>query len=727
MHPSTTATAIPPSAPATPRTRNGPACILAWTLFLLPTLGVPSQLVLQDTLKSAVLGFGVLLAALLFFWPVRRHSTPLRWHGLVWLPLVLMAYALGSMVWSHTYLAGVEAIRWCVLALLLWLGLNTLNRHTLPTLLWGVHAGVVGASVWVALQFWWDLDLFPQAAFPASTFINRNFFAEYAVSALPLSVYQLVHLRRLRWLGPMAASVALVVVAILMTGTRSALVALCLLVAVLAVLGLRYRRQLPWRHWSRPQRTLVAAVLAMGVAGLGSVPSSTPRVLADNLGETALLRSALRLASLAQPTEYTEGSFSIRSGMWKATARMVLAHPWSGVGAGAWEVQIPLYQRTDTVLETDYYAHNETLQLLSEYGLLVGGLFLAFLVSYLLVSAGSTWRLHDSRPDVAPLRAVTLASLLALLLVSHVGFPWHLASTGALLVLCLAILGHTDTTLGRTDAWLARPMRWRPHYRRPVLALLLGSLALATYITAQAIQAERKIVGAVAKAIYMHSPEAQQAPLSPENRAHMLDDAREGIAINPHYRKLTALLGDTLAHIDDWHNAAWVWESVVASRPHIVAVWRNLAQAYSHEGEHAKAQQALAQVQRLQPGLPSTHVLELNLLDRAGHTEQALHKLEQYYDQGVFNFDMVQLGYAWGVQTRRWPLALRALELHHRSWPERAAEEQLALGMVYANPDPAVHDPARALAAFRAALAAAPTEQQTFYRSRIPEEYRAQM
>ena len=70
------------------------------------------------------------------------------------------------------------------------------------------------------------------------------------------------------------------------------------------------------------------------------------------------------------------------------------------VGAGAWEVRIPLYQRTDTTLETDYYVHNEFLQLLSEYGLVVGGLALAFLLAYLLQAAHSTWS-SESAPRAA--------------------------------------------------------------------------------------------------------------------------------------------------------------------------------------------------------------------------------------------------------------------------------------------------------------------------------------
>src|SRR5512140_1086856 len=222
----------------------GTAAILALIMFLAPALGVPHEQMLQDTLKSVVVSFGALGAALLFFWRAQQRDA-LRWHAVIVLPVLLMAYALGSMAWSHTYLAGVEAIRWFLFALLLWLGLNTLSRERLPLLAWGIHGGAVVASLWTVLQFCVNFSLFPQGPHPASTFVNRNFFAEFAVCAVPFAALLIARARQSAQAVLLAASAGLVIVALLMTGTRSALIALWMQLALLLpVMAWLYRRQL---------------------------------------------------------------------------------------------------------------------------------------------------------------------------------------------------------------------------------------------------------------------------------------------------------------------------------------------------------------------------------------------------------------------------------------------------------------------------------------------------
>ncbi len=703
--------------------RNAPALALGLLALVVPAVGVPNELVLQDTLKSAVAAGGVLAAALLFFWQQRGRTATVTWHALVGLPMLLMFYALASMVWSHTYLAAVEAVRWFVLGLLVWLGINTLTRENLPMLVWGIHGGAALASLWAALQFWLDLGLFPQAAGPASTFINRNFFAEYAVCALPFSVLALANLRQRAWIGWVAATLALDLVAIMMTGSRSALIAMLALAPVFAVILRVWRRQFAFANWSSAHKAGVALILVVGVSGLGSIATGDPKLLRENRGTTALQRSYLRAVSMTDAGEYTEGSFSVRSVMWKATARMVMANPWGGVGAGAWEVQIPLYQPSDSSIETDYNAHNEFLQLLSEYGLVAGGLFLAVLFAYLLLLAGRTWRLQGADLREAPLRAIALASLLALLLVSNAGFPWHLAGTGVLFALSLAILAGSDARLGAREAFLTMPIRWRPGFSRAMLTLLACCALLAAYVSRQAMEAERKIVRAIqlARAAAVSGPTG--ATQSVDRKTLLLQDIREGIAINPHYRKLTPIVAELLATGGDWANAVWIWESVAASRPHIANLWASIVIAHTRLNQNDRAFDALKQLQRLQPGRPRVHGLEVLLLSRTGHEAQAAQMLTDYYNRGQYDYDLLQTGYALGLRTRNWSLAIRALELRNKTWPEQAADGYFRLGNIYA--DPKLGNEAKALEAFREGLQAVPQDQKENFRNQVPEKYRA--
>jgi O-antigen ligase len=702
-----------------------PVAILAVMMFLVPAVGVPNELMLQDTLKSALVAFGVLTAALVFFWQQRQRTEPLLWHGMVWLPVALMLYALGSMVWSHTYLAGVEAIRWFILSLLMWLGLNTFTRRNLPLLLWGIHGGAVVASLWVALQFWFDLSWFPQAAAPSSTFINRNFFAEYAVSVLPFSVWLLANLRVSRWLGWVAASLALNVVALMMTGTRSALVAFVLLVPVMVLILIRYRLLFAFVTWSRAQQTLVALVLLIGIGGLGSVPSVSPTIVAQKIGTTALERSFVRTASMAEGKEYTEGSFSIRSQMWMATARMMLDKPWTGVGAGAWEVQIPLYQRHYTVLETDYYAHNEFLQLLSEYGVVVGGLCLAFLLAYLAHTAGSTFRLSKSSDFEAPMRAVELASFLTLLIVSNAGFPWHLAGCGALLALGLGALAASDARLIPEKAHRSNAHLMPARQAHAMVFMLLACLALAAYITGQSIKAERKIVHAIHLGNFLGQQLPTPARPEVERKAEMLSSLREGIAIHPHYRKFTAIAAEQLSASGDYANAVWVLETVVASRPHVPALWYGLAINYAQLGNHERANAALQQVQRLKPDAIDTLTLRVTLLSKSGKDEQAVALVNELLDTKKFDFEFLQTGYALGLKTHNDDLAVRSLELFNQTWPEHAADTYFRLGNVYANS--LTPDVSKAFIAFKQGLAAVPANEKGNYIQQLPERFRSQM
>jgi len=695
--------------------------ILALMMFLAPSLGVPNELMLQDTLKSTVVAFCALVTALFFFWNQRNRDTPLRWHAVVWLPLLLMAYALGSMAWSHTYLAGGEAIRWFIFSLIVWLGLNTLDRERLPTLAWGIHAGAFVASLWTALQFWTDMTFFPQGPNPASTFVNRNFFAEFLVCTLPFSVWLLVRARNSANVALLAFSLGFNLVAMFMTGTRSALIALAALVLVLPVILWRYRAHLAVRNWESGHRILAGGVLLATILGLGLISTGNPKMIDENRvegrGLNALERSFARAKSIAQTEEYTQRSFSVRWVMWKATGRIIERRPITGVGAGAWEVDIPLYQDDGTQLETDYYVHNEILQLLAEYGL-VGWIFLLALLAYLLRAAWRTWALQgDEARDEGLLRGIGLAGLLAFLIVSNAGFPWRMATTGALFALFLAMLAASDARLAQRGWTSALRLKWKPAFSQVAAVASLGCLALASFITQQAAACESLIVNATKIALSVSQSGDYNNPKWKPQREEMLRMIREGIAINPHYRKITPMVADEAAKWGDWENAVWIWESVLGSRPYVAAIMTNVARGYAQLGQPDKAMEYLNRAKKIQPNAPSVRSLEVILLSRNGNEAKALEIARKDIYADKYDYDMVNTGFVLAMRARDWDLAIRATELRSKGWPTTKAEGDAKIGNAWLGKG----DVNKAMEFFRSALAATPPEQRQTMLNGIPQ------
>jgi O-antigen ligase len=688
--------------------------LLAMAVFLAPALGVPHEEMLQDTLKSIVVSFAALSAALLFFWHQRRRREPLRWHALMWLPLLLMAYALGSMAWSHTYLGAVEAIRWFIFSLMLWLGLNTLSRERLPLLAWGIHGGAVVAALWAVLQFLVDFRLFPQGPNPASTFVNRNFFAEFVVCTLPFSAMLLLRARQTGQIAALAISTGLVIVAILMTGTRSALTAMWLqLVVILPMIVWLYRTRLAIGQWDTFRRALAICLLLLTVLGLGMIPTTNTRIKEEARGSTALERGLKRTAAITP----NDGSIDTRMIMWKATATMIQARPFSGVGAGAWESSIPLYQASGTQLETDFYVHNEFLQLLAEYGL-AGWAFLLSLFAYLIASAWRTVRDKTEQGQAeAPLRALVLCSLLALFMVSNMGFPWRMASTGAIFAVCLAALAASDARLGIRARWAAMPLRWSPAVSRAAALASVACLAVAAYITQQAALTEQKIVKATKIALSISSTGDVNNPRYTPYKTELLRLIKEGIAINPHYRKITPLVADELARWGDWRDAIWIWESVLSSRPYVVVLMSNIARGYASIGNPEQALAYLERAKKIQPDAPAVRSLEVILLSRTGKEEQALALARDALQHNVIDYDLLRATIVLAKRGGDYPLTIRALELLMESWPQTRSSAYMELGGLYSKE---LHDPGKALDAFRKAVELTPDAYRPALQRQIP-------
>jgi O-antigen ligase len=706
-------------------TSSRSAWLLAAMMVLAPALGSHSEELLQDTLKSIVVSFFALSVALVFFWEIRKGDHVVHVHGLLVFPVSLMLYALGSMAWSHTYLGGVEAIRWFVFSVILFVGLNSLTPNRMTALAWGVHIGAVIASLWTALQFWVEFSFFAQGPNPASTFVNRNFFGEFVVCTFPYSVLLLMRVRDKTSVYFLTFSLAFNCVALMMTGTRSALTGLVLLSASIPFILYRCRRQVVSSGWNRRHVAAVTVVFLATVTLLGSISSTNSRLIADGRGGTALSGAAARLLSLTDSREYSERSFSIRAVMWKATARMIVGNPLAGVGAGAWEVASPLYQNADTTLETDYYAHNEFLQLIAEYGV-VGWLVLVCLAAYLFWSVRVTLNnTSEQGQREAPIRALALASVGVLLLVSNAGFPWRMATTGALFAISLAALGASDIRLGLYHKFGVRMALWRHR----LVHLCFGTTVLcgfvAIYIAQQAIACESKIVRAVKIALTISLSGQPTDPRWQNLKADMLELVREGIAINPHYRKLTPIVADSLANWGDWKNATWIWESVLESRPNVVAVVTNLVRGHLQEGNLDRAAELLERLRKLQPDAAGLASLEVMLWSRSDRKKDAADRAKELIRAGTVEPDLLRTAYFIGMQIPDHELAILALEVRIKTWPDQAVDGYLKLGNIYVSAH--AKNEAKAMESYRLALASARAEYREQVLGAIPETYRAKL
>jgi O-antigen ligase len=692
------------------------AILLSLMIFFTPALGVPHEMMLQDTLKSIIAAFMSLGAALILFWRQRNRRDALRWHFVIWLPIMLCVYALGSMVWAHTYLAGVEAIRWFIFAVILWLVLNTFSRERLPMLVWGIHLGALAVALLGAAQFWLDVKFIPQGPNPAATFVNRNFAAEFVCMTLVFSAWLIMRERRTGVLAFLSATTAFHFLFLMMCGTRSALVASYLSFVFIAILGWKFRRLFAFPSWSSDQRIVVPAAMLAVILGLGFIPSgnATPELK----GVTPFERVIKRTAAI----QAADGTLGVRMVMWKASWTMIQARPFSGVGAGTWEADIPLYQAKGSQLETDYYVHNEIIQVVAEYGI-VGWLFLLGLIVYSLRSA---WLVFSAKTEnelqEGMIRAVALTSMLALMVVSNIGFPWRLATTGVMFAICLGLLAACDARLGVRNFLGAKRLAWAPAASQTAAVATVGCLALAAYISYKAAECEQKIVQAVKMALSISASGDPNSPRFDKTKREMLQTAREGIAINPHYRKITPMLGDELAKWGDWKNAVWVWESVLGSRPYVAAIATNIARGYLATNNMEKSMEFLQKAKVVQPDAVSVRSLEVILLSRSGKEAQALELARKAYADKAMDIDLMNSGYILGVRASDFDFAIKSLTYRNEAVPSQAVDGWLKIGGIYDN---YLKDEAKAVEAFRKAFDAGNKAQDVL--ARIPAAYHGRM
>jgi len=247
---------------------------------------------------------------------------------------------------------------------------------------------------------YWRWKLVEQGPRPFGPFINRNHFATWTVLAIPLIVgYLAAHAGAHDTRGAIPVPLRRRIVTFF-DGRALLLSASSCLLAVALVVTL-----------SRSGMMALAASAACGAALWMRRSSTSGRMLwwiaAAGVGAIALTLAALPVAAIIERLGRTNVSAADRLTIWKDTLPMIRDFWLTGTGAGTYETGMLVYQRASPGVRFNT-AHNHYLQSAAEGGLLLGGTIFVALAVY----ARDAWsRLWADRSGVFWIRAGALCGL----------------------------------------------------------------------------------------------------------------------------------------------------------------------------------------------------------------------------------------------------------------------------------------------------------------------------
>ena len=717
-HPETAATASSVEAPSNPAI----SALLVLGLFLTALIGAPLQFVRPDNIKSTAASIVVAAALALWAWRLDK-STVVRWTPLLLVPFGLAAFALASAAWSPLSPAVSEAARWFVMGTIMFLATNAMGRESFGAIARAAHWCALILSLLALSEFWFGFAWFPTDAPPGANFGNRNFFAEFVAIVLPFSIWRLLTRSTRNGAALMGLGLGLIVVALMSTGTRSALVSAGL--SVLAVAGLA------WFCSSRSEEARIRASIALTgllpavlmVAALSWLPTSNSTIMKEARGMTPAARATSRLLSIGSGDTYAAGtSFGIRLAAWKAGLSMIADHPILGVGAGGWNSTSALYSAETEDVETVWLAHNEPLQMIAEYGI-AGWAALLVLAGLLARTAVAIGRQLRNRVEVADAlqNSVAVLSIVAFGLVALAGLPLHASTTCYLLALAIGYL------LARRPAAVLTI---------PAVAMLrtgqvaaTGLLVLAVIVSVQGLRSDFLVqrAGGILTSL-ANDPSARGQPMV-ETRKNAVAELRTAYDIFENHELQTQELATLLAKLGDPASVIWLADIGIKTRPHVPVLRCTMARAQAELGNFEAAQRTLETVEKTHPHAKCLVISRLDFAYRKGQFAEAVAFGQKFLSQipsgskpDVIRY-VVDTSYRAAIRVPDIDTAVRLLNIRAERWPELRATSWMLIGQLEAARAPGQLSPA-AQEAFKKALGLANAQERPQIWARVPENYR---
>ena len=244
-------------------------------------------------------------------------------------------------------------------------GVRTIARGTAVVGLLLAGVAIAQDATGGGLMYWRWRPTF-ERTYPFGPFVNRNHFGTWAIMAIPLAIgYLTAHATAHRHTAPVSswrtrligaldgraalllASAALMIVAVVLSLSRSALVGLA--AALLTGGWLAHRRAADDGSSRRPALIVVGVAMLAGTLIIIRVP---PTQIMDRVSGVPV-------------------GLEDRASIWRETMPVIRDFWLVGTGTGTFQDVMAVYQRSDRGLIYNQ-AHNHYLQVAAEGGLLVG-------------------------------------------------------------------------------------------------------------------------------------------------------------------------------------------------------------------------------------------------------------------------------------------------------------------------------------------------------------------
>jgi O-antigen ligase len=334
--------------------------------------------------------------ALGFLWCIHAMLTGSWLAGDLRLFLPLAAAAafaiLQSLPWSQSNLAGVKvgyavsadpfeswvfALRLAALALAGMLAVRFTHNYLRLTMLVNavIFAGLSSAMFGIVRLTMQHRDGFLLASLTAgggfAQFINKNHFAFAAEPAIGLLAAIILFSRDVGHRKLLYLSMLILLwAALVMSRSRGGLLAGSVEMIVAGLFFIHAKRPMMGEGLVRRTRSIGLGAVTI-IAIMIVVAGTTIWLGGDQLS------SGVETAATEMSDRKDDHEGARRRDIWRATWKMVLAHPIAGAGLGAYWAEIPMYHQANGVL-TPQQAHNDYLELLATGGLVGVALFLWF-------------------------------------------------------------------------------------------------------------------------------------------------------------------------------------------------------------------------------------------------------------------------------------------------------------------------------------------------------------